>query len=408
MGLVAVAVIGAAAWAWLGREPAGTSVERGAVRVEARFRSTVTASGEIVATRYADIGSDVMGRIVSLEVTEGQRVSSGQVLARLDAVQARADASSAEAQVSALMADERAAMEQGRAAGHEVEAAAARSREADQQLARTRELRAQGLVAAAALEAAEASAGAAGAALASARASETRAREAAAAAGRRIDQARAQRARVADVLRKTSVVSPIDGIISRLRVRQGEMVVVGLQNQPGTTLMTVSDLSEVNAEVKVAEAEVLQLKVGQPAEVSLEALAGRRFPGRVLEIGASALPVTGTTAAAREFRVVVRLEGPVDTLRPGLTCDAEILTSETPEALVVPLQAVVLRTDANGTERSGVFVIRDDRVTFVPVTTGAIGGVDVAIQGVPAGTPLVTGPFQALRDLKDGDRISTN
>ena len=111
-------------------------------------------------------------------------------------------------------------------------------------------------------------------------------------------------------LAKTSIVSPIDGVVTRLRVREGEMVVVGIQNQPGTTLMTISDLGAINAEVKVAEADVLRVVVGQRAVVTLEALPGKRFAGRVIEIGASALPVAGTGAAAREFRVVVRLDPP--------------------------------------------------------------------------------------------------
>ena len=121
------------------------------------------------------------------------------------------------------------------------------------------------------------------------------------------------------------------------------MVVIGIQNQPGTTLMTVSDLSAIDAEVKVAEADVLRLALGQRADVVLEAIPGRKFPGRVVEIGASALPVVGTQAAAREFKVVVRLDQADASLRPGLTCDATILTEERQNVLTTPLQSVVLR-----------------------------------------------------------------
>ena len=134
--------------------------------------------------------------------------------------------------------------------------------------------------------------------------------------------------RTRDQLNKTDITAPIDGIITRLDVEQGEMVVIGVQNQPGTILMTVSDLSSINAEVKVAEADVLRLSIGNPATATLEALPGRTFPGKVVEIGASALPQVGTQAAAREFRVKVQLEGEVQSLRPGLTCDAEILVAE--------------------------------------------------------------------------------
>jgi HlyD family secretion protein len=252
------------------------------------------------------------------------------------------------------------------------------------------------------LDAARAAADAAAGQLGAARAAAARARQNLAAASRRAAQARAQRIGAADVVAKTSIVSPIDGVVTRLRVREGEMVVVGLQNQPGTTLMTISDLGALDAEVKVAEADVLRLKLGQPAEVTLEALPGRRFEGRVVEIGASALPVTGAAAAAREFKVVVRLSNPDPGLRPGLTGDAEIVTAERTNVLTVPLQSVVLRPDAQGAERSGVFVVENGAARFVAVQSGAIGGIDIEIEGVPEGTAVVTGPYQVLRTLSDG------
>ncbi len=388
------------------RAPQRALVDAGAVVRQATFRSSVTASGEIVATRYADIGSDAMGRIVSLPVAEGDRVKAGQILARIDAVQAGSDAAGSAAQVQALEADERAASEQVRVAMAEVAAAESRARDADQQLARKKELSAQSLVPASELDTARAAADTAAAQVASARAAADRARQAFTSASRRVAQARAQRVRADDILRKTSVVSPIDGIVSRLRVREGEMVVVGIQNQPGTTLMTISDLTAVNAEVKVAEVDVLRITVGQPANVTLEALPGKRFTGRVLEVGASALPVAGTSAAAREFRVVVRLDAPDPGFRPGLTCDAEIITSERTNVLTVPLQTVVLRSPSPGApDRPGVFVIKGDGVAFTPVTQGPIGGVDIEIEGVAEGTPVVVGSFQVLRELKDGAAV---
>jgi multidrug efflux pump subunit AcrA (membrane-fusion protein) len=169
--------------------------------------------------------------------------------------------------------------------------------------------------------------------------------------------------------------------------------------------MTVSDLAQVNAEVKVAEADVLRVAVGQAASVTLEALPGRAFAGRVVEVGASALPVTGTAASAREFRVKVRLDNPDPGLRPGLTCDADVLTNEKRNVTTVPLQSVMLRPDPGGKERSGVFVLRDERAVFTPVTTGIIGGLDIEVAGVAPGTPVVVGPFQTLRELVDGAAV---
>jgi len=185
-------------------------------------------------------------------------------------------------------------------------------------------------------------------------------------------------------------------------------VVVGIQNQPGTTLMTISDLSAINADVKVAEADVLRLAIGQRASVMLEALPGKPFPGSVVEIGASALPAVGTGAAAREFKVVVRLDQPEAGLRPGMTCDAEIVTSERRDVLTVPLQSVVLRRDAQGGERSGVFVVADGQARFTPVESGAIGGLDIEVRGVAKGAAIVVGPYQVLRELNDGTVVQVS
>ncbi len=403
--VAAVAALAAVGFVVLGRGDVQIDVETVAPVRQAVFRSVVTASGEITATRFADIGSSAMGKIVSLPVKEGDRVRVGQVLARIDGVQARGDAAGASAQVSALEADERAAGAQVLAAGSELRATEARAVEAAAQARRLEELLKQGLVAAADYERARAAADTTAAQVASARAAIDRAAQTQLAASRRIAQAQAQRARADDVVDKTSIVSPIDGVVSRLRVREGEMVVIGIQNQPGTTLMTISDLSSIDAEVKVAEADVLRLTLGQRATVVLEALPGRRFEGTVAEIGASALPITGAAASAREFKVIVRLDRTDALLRPGLTCDAEIVTDERKNVLVVPLQSVVLRAGTDGADRPGVFAVRDARAVFVPVTTGVIGGLSMEVSGVKETDAVIAGPYQVLRDLTDGAQV---
>lgn len=370
-----VAVVALAATFYLrGRGPAPTAVDIERVTERARFQSFATASGEIVAARYADLGSSVMGRLVELRVKEGDRVEVGQVLARIDPAQA---ASAAEA-VAAL----------ARALESDLAAARAREAEAARVVARARNLHEQGIAPQADLDTAEAAA-------------ETT-RAAVAAAEKRAAQGRAQLAGARDSLAKTEITAPLAGVVSRLAVREGEMVVIGVQNQPGTILLTISDLSQIDAEVKVAEADVLRLAPGQRAYVSLEALGGREFEGKVVEIGASALPVVGSGAAAREFRVVVRLDRPDPGLRPGLTCDVRVLTEEVERALVVPLQALVLRRGVDGVERPGVFVVENRRARFQPVEQGVIGGLEVEVRGLAAGTEIVAGPFQALRDLADG------
>jgi HlyD family secretion protein len=402
IGVGVLLVVAAGAW-WMFRSQSGDAVEVTTTtlsRVEA-LRSYVTASGEIVATRYADLGSSVMGRVVSLNVREGDRVRAGQVLAQIDPVQAQSAVASAAAALQALESEASGTDKSIAAAQAEVDVAVARETQAGQALERAKNLAGSGLVPKAELDAAQSAADAATAQVAAARAALARAQQTRVAAGRRVAQGRAEQTRVGDQLAKTNITAPIAGVITRLDVEEGEMVVMGVQNQPGTILMTISDLSTLNAEVKVAEADVLRLALDQSGTVTLDALAERRFEGRVVEIGASALPQTSAQAAAREFRVKVQLTGDVAALRPGLTCDTEILVAERQKVLAAPLQAVVQRDG-----RSGVFVVQDGRAVFTPVTTGIIGGLTIEVEGVAEGATIVTGPFQLLRELADGARVT--
>lgn len=408
--LAVIVVVVLAAIGLLSRRggPKALEADFGTVARRPALQSFVTASGEIVAERYADIGSSVMGRLVTLAVKEGDRVRAGQVLARIDPVQARSGAESASAALSALQADARGAGDQVRAAQADLAAATARATEARKAAERARDLRSGGLLPQSDFDASEAQAAAAAAQVQAATAALQRAEQARSSAERRVAQGRAEQSRARDQLDKTEITAPVDGVVTRLDVEEGEMVVMGVQNQPGTILMTVSDLSAINAEVKVAEADVLRLKVGNPATVTLEALPGRSFTGTVAEIGASALPQVGQQAAAsaREFKVTVRLQGDIGLLRPGLTCDTEMLVAEKKNVLTAPLQAVVQRPAPNGgADRAGVFVVKDGVATFTPVTTGIIGGLDIEVDGVPEGASIVAGPFQLLRELADGARV---
>jgi len=397
--VVVVAVV--AGWRiWAGRQPSTTDVDVITVARVDTLRSHVTASGEIVATRYADLGSSVMGRLVSLRVREGDLVTAGQVLARIDPVQAQSAVASSAAALRALEAQAEGSGNQVRAAQAEVAVATSRQSEAQRALERARDLFKSGLVAQSELEAAAAAAETATAQVNAAKAALASAEQARSASTERVAQGRADRASVQDQLAKTEITAPIAGVITRLDVEEGEMVVMGVQNQPGSILMTISDLSAINAEVKVAEADVLRLAQGNAASVTLDALPERSYTGRVVEVGASALPQIGTQASAREFRVKVRLEGDVTQLRPGLTCDTEILVAERRNVLAVPLQAVVQRDG-----KSGVFVVNNNRAVFTPVTTGIIGGLTIEVTGVDEGASIVAGPFQVLRDLADGAAV---
>ena len=398
--LMAIAALVAGWFWWSGRQPDVVDVDVVSVARVDTLRASVTASGEIVATRYADLGSSVMGRLVSLRVREGDRVTAGQVLARIDPIQAESAVASSAAALQALEAEAAGASNQIRAAQADITVATSRQTEAQRALQRARELAASGLVAQSELDAAVAAADTAEAQVAAATATLARAEQARSAATQRVAQGRAERARVGDQLSKTEITAPIAGVVTRLDVEEGEMVVMGVQNQPGSILMTISDLSALDAEVKVAEADVLRLARGNRATITLDALAGRTYTGQVVDIGASALPQIGIQAAAREFRVKVRLEGDVASLRPGLTCDTEILVAERRNVLTVPLQAVVERKGA-----SGLFVVEGGRATFTPVTTGIIGGLTIEVTGVNEGASVVAGPFQLLRELPDGAAV---
>ena len=375
--LIALVVLGLVAAVVVSRRPRGTLVDTTRVERRETFRSYVTASGEIVAKQYADIGASVMGRVVSLSVKEGDKVRTGQILARLDPIRATTDVEAAQAGVKAL--------------GEDLKAAEAKLVEAGLTAERNTTLIDQGLLPRAQGDASKASLDAASAQFDAIRS--------------RTEQANAQLRGVRDSLSKTSVVAPIDGIVTRLQVREGEMVVIGLQNQPGTTLMRLVGTSGLNAELKVAEADALRLKVGQTARVTLDALQGREFAGVVSEIGASSLPpVSAQAASAREFRVVISLDQNDGTLRPGISCDAEILVAEKSGVLVAPLQAVVTR-DVASREETGVFAFQGGRAVFTKVTLGLISGLDAEISGLGEGAEIVLGPLATLRTLKDGETL---
>ena len=384
----------------------GQNVELARAESRELLRSFVNASGEILAERYADVGSSVMGRVVELPVTEGEEVSAGDLLARIDPIQAQSELQAAEAAIQAFEAEAKSATEQVVAARADLELAEAEARESTINLERLETLYRQDLVPASELDAARAMAESRNARVSSARAAVTRSESTGEAAMRRVQQAQAQADRARDILEKTSIEAPISGVVSRLQVRQGEMVVIGIQNQPGTVLLTVSDLSELNAEVKVAEADVLRVAVGQEATVRLEAVPDATFRGRVTEVGASALPQLTAGAAAREFRVEIRLLDAAPGIRPGLTCDAEILVGEQQDVIVLPLQSVVIRTREDGSESRGVFTVTEGAARFLPVETGMIGGLDIEVQGIDQDTQVIIGPYQILRGLEDGDPVS--
>jgi HlyD family secretion protein len=259
----------------------------------------------------------------------------------------------------------------------------------------------------------------------------------------RISQNKAQLTRASDVLSKTTYAAPFDGTITNLPVRQGETVVVGIQNAPGSTLMTLSDLSTITAEVMVDETDIVNVKMGQDSEVSIDAIPKKTFKAKVTQIGDIAMlrstgvatsQSTGGSQEAKDFKVVVTLTDPPPNLRPGLSCTAKITTALRPNALAVPIQALTIRSESDleqekdkdkkdakvvkaaapenapakklGEELQGVFVVRNNKAEFVKVDTGIAGATDIEVTtGLKDGDEIVTGSYKILRTLKNGASV---
>jgi HlyD family secretion protein len=243
----------------------------------------------------------------------------------------------------------------------------------------------------------------------------------------RIAQQRAAVTRARDQLSRATITAPLEGVITYLPVNEGEIAIVGVQNQPGTVLMTIADLSVITAEVKVDETDIVNLRVGQPASIRVDALGDRLLPGHVSEVGNSALTSTGTAATAtqaasqeaKDFKVIITLDNPPAELRPGLSCTATIITASTMDVLTIPIQALTIREfdDPEGIaegssnrikkiEKEGVFTIKDGVAAFRPVKTGISGTTDIEIlEGLTQNEEIVIGPYQVLRTLQDNAKI---
>jgi len=467
--LVVAAPGGYFAWSSF-RPKAPTLVVTAKAERTSALRSIVSATGEIRAKEFVDIQAEVAGVITELRVREGDAVKQGDVLLRLDDLQLRAEEESVRAQAGAAEADARngdvgvATAEANLAAERtalanarlETEQATTSRDRAKASFERKKLLHEQGLIGSEEFEiaAAEARLTEQRLSLAHARVTQAEANVAASmtrveaakasrdAASRRLDAAKASVARAADMLGKTVLKAPLGGLITKLNVEKGERAVPGIQSNPIATLMTIADMSVIEAEIRVAEADIVDVKLGALAEVEVDAMRDRAFAGVVTEIGQSPIQAAnagggggGQNQEGKEFKVVVRLTSPSPELRPGFTATAEITTATRRDPLVVPFQAQTARElehDAEGhyvpppepvegeperqltaaerqmrKERKGVFVRRGGRARFVPCEFGVIGEtMDVEVlAGLQEGDEVVSGPFQALRTLKEWDHI---
>jgi HlyD family secretion protein len=386
--LLAVLVLAAlGGFAYSRRGPKPTEVQTAKVGRE-NLQAKVSANGRIQAQKKVDISATIAGQITHLAVEEGDRVKKGQFLLQIDAVNPRAAARSNEYSMQALR--------------EEVESARTTLAQARTDLRRTEANYKAGIVPAADLDRARTT---------------VRAGEAAVQmAERRVSQAAATLEGARDTLAKTTIRSPMDGVVTARRIEEGEVAVIGIQNSPGTVLLTISDMSVVEAELEVDETSIPSVKLGQEARVRLDAYPNQTFRGVVTEVGSS--PLVAAATQAIKFKVKVRLDDPPAGIKPGLSARADILTGFRGDALSVPLQALVVRDverkpgepapppDAPR-EQEGVYLMEGGKVRFQPVKTGLIGDLSIEVtSGLKGGETVITGPFKALRTLNPGDAVA--
>ncbi len=400
--------------------------------------SQVTASGEIKPTTYTNVYAQGFGRIMEIVVKEGDHIKKGDKLLLQENVQANADVQAQAAAINSFQSGVQAADASYKAAQADLIMQEANLEKAKLDYERGQGLYKDGLIPKQDFDQRKTTYDAAVATVDSSRARVSAQKAQLDQVRAQLDQNRAVLVRTKDVLSKTTYVSPINGIVSYLPVRMGEYVVPGIQNATGSFLMTLSDMSVVTSEVKVDETDIVNVKVGQEADISIDAVPGKVFKGKVTEIGSQAvlrtsgLATTQTTTSnqeAKDFKVVVTMENPPDNLRPGLSTTAKIKTAERKKVVGIPIQALAVRSrkdleeaaknakkdgsvtlaapppvsqgDPKKDEIQGVFIVRGKKAVFTPVDTGISGVTDIEItKGVQEGEEIVVGSYKALRTLK--------
>lgn len=342
--------------------------------------SIVSASGEVKPKKNVNISAHIPGRIVKIGVEEGQKVKAGDFLLKLDSIQYEAYADRDRAIIRSYKA--------------ELIKADAGLKKNESYYYRQKKLYNEKLLSRDQLEDAKAQYDISYAQHEAIRF--------------QIKQGEASLQSTLDNLSKTVYNSPIDGIITSLRVEEGEVAMIGTMNNPGTVLMTIADLSVMEVEVEVDETDVINVKIGQPAEVRIDAFPEQTIKGKVTEIGSSALQKMTASQESKDFNVVITLEDPPEELKPGLSASGDIITAEKKDVLAVPISALVLREKENKDKKEkeeqeeGVYVVKENRVKFHPVKKGIMGEMMLEIlSGLEEGEEIVVGPYSSLRQLKD-------
>ena len=414
------------------------AVQTGKV-VRENLSSVVTASGEIKPKVYVNVGAILQAKITHLYVKEGDHVKQGQLLASLDNIQPAADVAMTDAMLNASRTDANAAKAAVNTAEADLRQAQAENERATLDYNRNKALYDSQLISKADYDTKKAAYDSAAAQLNQAKAKLAQAKANLDSAQGHIGQNAASLRHASDVLSKTEYRAPFDGVVTNLPVREGETVVPGIQNSPGSTLMTVADTSVITAEVKVDESDIVNVQVGQPAEITIDAMPKDKIKGTVTQIGGNAvLRSTGVSTSqttssgqeAKDFKVIIALQSPPSNLHPGLSATARITTAKKADVLAIPIQALTIRErgdlvpekdkknvqaaapageDAKE-ELQGVFVLRNKKdAVFVPVTTGISGTTDIEVlSGLKEGDEIVTGSYKVLRTLRNGASVKVD
>lgn len=374
----------------------GSRVEVEVSEVKPRTISkVVTASGRIQATRQVEVSASAIGKVVKLAVEEGDYVNAGDFLLQIDPTpyqaavdQLRASIRSAEAQRE---------MEESNLA------------KAEYDLARAKTLHGQDVVSEDELRTAQLNYDVARSRLKTAE--ET------------LSQNRTNLKKSLHDLDQVRITADISGIVTELNVEQGENAIMGTLNNPGTVLLVIADLSEIEAEVEVDETEVVYVRIGQKASVTLDAYPDRSFDGVVTEVGNSAIRTQiGLGQSSVDFKVVISIRDSIPNVRPGLSASAKIEVAEARDVRAVPIQCLTIRrrsdlpaafsadtTVAGKTDVEGVFVVEDDVARYRKIKVGIAGSEYFEVlDGLADGERVVSGPFKAINELKDGDPVKTS
>ncbi len=384
-GGLAVLLIGGLSIA--GMQDKGMAVQMATVGRE-DLQSKVSANGKIQAVTKADISANVMGQVTQLAVKEGDRVKKGQFLMEIDPRSARANADAMQANLQATQSD--------------LISATANLAQAKSDFERAKANRNAGIISTADFERSKT-------AFETSQANQETVR-------RRAEQAKANLNQSHVGLRNSTITAPMDGVVTARRILLGETAVPGIQNQAGTVLVTISDMSKVEAEMEVDEASIPSVHLTQKAQVRIDAYPNQTFDGEVTEVGGS--PILKLSAnEAIKFKVKVWIKNPPLTIKPGLSAQADIFTGNRDKALAIPIQSLVTReikakpgeTVKPGAPRDeeGVWLVEGQgKAKFVAVKTGLLGDLNVEVlDGLKGGEKVITGPFRILRDLKGGELV---